>query len=591
MINKSLRLKFLACVIGILFFFSCATLPPGKISAEYELKKLDNLSFRDFLDKSYISMLKCYPELVTEMGLDEELGMPGNTLDTYKEEDLKEIELLERGIHQLLHKYEPAELNQHERISYLVYSSYLEDLIKGQEYRHFNYLVSYMITSVNYSTEHFFAETHPLRNLQDAENYIHRLRLVDSKMADVAAQMALQQDKGIVLPYPLLNAGIKNVNNICYTPVKKLSFYKAFAEKLNKLDISEAEKTRLLQEAEAACSESVIPGYRRLAEKLVDQQSIAGKNPGVNSFPGGEDYYSYALAHHTNSNYTAAELNTLGLRELEIIHQKMRRTFEALGFDPGQSIERLYRKLDRQAEIIPSDKMVEIHEELVAQAKSWMEGLFSDFPENTVQVKGDKNGGGFYVPPSMTGDRPGIFYATEQANSYYTLPTLTFHETYPGHHYQIALNAEMNLPLFQRQANFTGFLEGWALYSERLMAETGYYQNDSAAYLGYLQAAAFRAARLVVDTGLHMQNWSIEEAVDFFNKNTGYPRDFSRQQIYRYLVWPGQAASYYAGFLEFLNLENGERQRLGKQFNYKDFHQKLLENGPMPLTILKDAGF
>ena len=586
--SKESGLRILLFIIGLLCLLSCNIGTPGHINSASELKNLKNLSFKLFLDKSYMSLLKCYPELVTEAGLDDELSMPGNTLNTYDEKDLKEIELLEKRIYKILKRYNPAELDQRDRISYMVYSSYLEDLIEGQQYRHFNYLVSYMLTSVNYSTEQFFSEIHPLQNLQDAENYISRLLLVEEKMAEVVSQMDLQQARGIVLPEPLLRASINSVKGVCRTPVKTLSFYKSFALKLNKLDMGEAERLKLLQDAEEACYKSVIPGYQRLADKLIEQQPLSGSLTGVGSFPGGEEYYAYALRHHTNSNYSAAELNALGLQELENIHKKMRQTFGVLGFNPGLSIIQLYRQLDIHEKTIPAGEMVKTHENLVGQAKAWMEEFFYYFPESSLQVKGDRNGGGFYVPPSITGERPGIFYATEQTSCYYTLPTLTFHETYPGHHYQIAINAEMDLPLFQRQANFTGFLEGWALYSEWLMDKTGYYQDDRAAYLGYLQAAAFRAARLVVDTSLHLEGWSIDEAVDFFSKNTGFPRDFSRRQIYRYLVWPGQATAYYAGFLEFYNLEEMERQRLADQFKYRDFHKELLEDGPMPLTILME---
>ena len=149
----------------------------------------------------------------------------------------------------------------------------------------------------------------------------------------------------------------------------------------------------------------------------------------------------------------------------------------------------------------------------------------------------------------------------------------------------------MNLPDFQRQAMFTGFLEGWALYSENLMAITGYYENDPFGRLGHLQAEAFRAARLVVDTGLHVFDWSIKKAADFFAGNTGFSPGFAQDQVYRYLVWPGQATAYYTGFMGFQALQDAEKERLGENFSYKDFHRTVLANGPMPLTILKTEVF
>jgi len=169
----------------------------------------------------------------------------------------------------------------------------------------------------------------------------------------------------------------------------------------------------------------------------------------------------------------------------------------------------------------------------------------------------------------------------------YTMASLAYHEAVPGHHFQLAIVQELNLPILRRDMGFTGHIEGWALYAERLAKEMGLYTNDPYGDLGRLQMEAFRAARLVVDTGLHAKRWSFDQAVDYMVENTGRQRAAMQAEVARYVSIPGQATAYYVGFLKVLELRGRAQNALGNRFDLKEFHNVLLVNGTVPLDVLE----
>jgi uncharacterized protein (DUF885 family) len=588
--EEKMKFRYLLLFIIIISMFTAC--PDNKISLSSKdiLIQLKNLPFTGFLEESYKSLLKTYPELVTEYGMDELLNMSGTELNSYDEDFLLERAKLEEGILSILQQYDKSTLKPKERISSSIYEEYLKDLVNGHKYRHHEYLLSYMITSVNIVTEQFFTEIIPINNVTDIKNYIKRLQAVYRKMEEVDRQLQIQEEMGIILSASLIPPTLNSIRSITVNNAVTTPFYTTLKDKIQKLDIDKENRDLLLKKAELACKERVLPGYQLLEQRLLKQQKIAGYKTGVNKLPDGYNYYNYLIRHHTNSDMNIDEIHNKGLEELNRIHDDMRFYFAKLGYDTDKDIDDLYKLLEKNDRTVSGNQIVETHKQLMKGAQDWMKILFNDFPNSEAIVKADKTGG-YYIPPSFDGSRKGAFYASTGSVSYFTLPTLTFHETYPGHHYQIALTAEMDLPLFQKQAMFNGYLEGWALYSEYLMSESGFYLDNPFGELGHLQAEAFRAARLVVDTGIHIYDWSINKAAVFFAENTGFGSRFSRGQIYRYMVLPGQAASYYTGYIEFKNILVFEKNRLKESFNYGDFHQKVLENGPMPLTILNKEIF
>jgi uncharacterized protein (DUF885 family) len=379
------------------------------------------------------------------------------------------------------------------------------------------------------------------------------------------------------------------------TPARDTMLYAAFREKLDLLSsVDPEERQLLLDDVERAIDEVVMPAYRKLHSYLSSMDTYAGNDGGIWRLPQGMAYYDQLLRHHTTTDISAQEIHSKGLSELERIHAEMRVVFKQLGFPEDVTIVQAYDRAAQNGGHIPGNEVINTYEALIARADKNLEAAFDIRPEAELVVIPDQYGD-FYFSGSFDGSRPGAFYAGvgAEGKDYYAMPTLAYHETIPGHHFQISLAMENDdLPSFRRALSFNAFAEGWALYAEYLAWELGWYEDDPYGYLGFLQAQAFRAARLVVDTGLHAQGWTFEQAQDFFTDNTGFEMGDNvnpQFEIARYLVWPGQSVSYYVGFQKILDLRQSAMDELGNAFDLKAFHRLVLQNGSVPLEVLEEV--
>ena len=547
--------------------------------------RLEDLPFDDFIDEAYRELAVRTPELVTELGLDEIWGCGGNLLNNMSDEYLTETARIERGILGLLEDYPVAGLSDSRLRCRAVVRWRLEDLLRLEEFRMSSFTVNHFTIAEPASTELFFSDVQPVESAADAENYIRRLGQVGTKMSRMADWMDVQREHGAVLPELSIRWTLGNVRKISLAPADSNLYYRTFASKVGRLGLDPGAEAELLERALAASGDSVIPGYARLEEALLAQREVAAGNRGAWSLPGGREFYRAALLHHTTTGMSPEEIRDRGYAELERIHGEMRVLFGRLGIDGGQSIAAMYRELDRRAEIIPAESVVERYSEILADAERISGGFFRNAPKARVVVKGAASGG-FYMPASLDGTRPGVFFATETAGPRYRMPTLTFHETVPGHHFQLSLANELPISPWQKGNSFLGYVEGWALYAERLMADAGYYADDPAGDLGRLQAEAHRAARLVMDTGLNCFEWEFGRAVRFFVENTGMSEGYGSWEALRYIVWPGQASAYMTGLLAILDLRDDFRNAAGDGYDIRDFHSLILDGGAVPLSLL-----
>jgi len=234
--------------------------------------------------------------------------------------------------------------------------------------------------------------------------------------------------------------------------------------------------------------------------------------------------------------------------------------------------------------VAEAQRMIDFAEELVIEA-----GAFARLPTADVVATGTGSGG-YYSRPALDGTRPGRYSVTTgRPMEHFRMPTIAYHETVPGHHMQIALAQETDLPLFRANAHFTGYVEGWALYAELLMSEIGGYDDDPYGDLGRLQYELMRGVRLVVDTGLHDLGWTLEEAVAYFMENTGDPESIATSAVLRFTVIPGQATAYKIGMLEILDMRLQAQTALGEAFDLASFHDVVLGSGAVPLEVLNRA--
>jgi uncharacterized protein (DUF885 family) len=555
---------------------------PGELSTG-----LDGLEFDAFVEASYRQLLSRDPETVLELGLSEVYATPTDQLTDISDEYIHQTQALESDVLSLLQQYDRSILTSEQQLTYDIYSWYLDDKVKGHEFMYDDYPINPTVFSVHLDLLQFFTDLRPVTNLQDGQDYIACLSQVDTKFDQLIEGLQRREENQVMLPSFLVGWIISDLNNIATSNARFTPYFSAFDAKISALtNISEADKELLLADAEDTINTSVIPAYQALVEYFEHLQSVTTNVAGVWKFPNGEAYYTYALSHYTSTNLNADQIHELGMQELERIHAEMRGIFDQLGYPQDESLPELYARVVNDSGTYTGDDIVQGYEDIITTVDQNIGVAFDLRPSIGVIVVGGPTGG-YYMPPAVDGSRPGMFYAQNTGiQPKFSMPTLAYHEAIPGHHFQIAIAQQLDLPSLRRGSDFTAYVEGWALYAERLVSELGFYDNDVYGDLGRLQAEAFRAARLVVDTGIHSQRWTFDQAVDFMVENTGMSENSMQGEVSRYICLPGQATAYYIGYTKILEVRQRAMDELGDQFDLKEFHNVLLGSGAMPLDIL-----
>jgi|GEM_PF-118579 len=541
-----------------------------------------------FFEESYGRLLLRDPEGLTELGLARSFGLGNDRLTDISDDYLRETQALEAALLAQLRQYDRPALTPEQELSADIYEWYLDDRVRGHAFAYSDYPVNPTLFSVHQDILLWFTDLRPVASRQDAWDYIACLDQVDIKFDQLLDGLRRREAAGVILPGVFFPWLLHDLGEIANAGARATPYYTAFAAKVNALaDVSAADKEQLLAAAEQEIAASVIPAYRALVDYFQQVQSAAPEEPGLWQVPGGEDYYAYLLRHYTTTDLSAAEIHDLGLHELERIHAEMRAVFDELGYPQDEDLVTLYARVAQDGGIVYGDEIYTLYETLIADAEDRLAAAFDLRPRAEVIVIAAPTGG-YYVGPAVDGSRPGAFYAADVGADYrFRMPSLAYHEAVPGHHYQIALAQEMAAPSFRRGMDFTGYIEGWALYAERLAWELGLYEGDPYGNLGRLQYEALRAARLVADTGIHTQQWTYEQAVRFMSESTGRRREGVEYEVARYSVAPGQATAYYVGYMKILELRQRAQEALGERFDFKGFHNVLLGNGAMPLDVLE----
>jgi uncharacterized protein (DUF885 family) len=591
---------FFSWIVIVALITGCVVQPEGESpggvtgsSVNDILAGLKGLPIDRFFEESYNQLLLRNPEHLTELGIAGDFGLRNDQLTNISDDYVKETQKLQEGILEILRGYDVSALSREQKVSYRVYEWYLDDLVRGEEFMYYDYPVTFLVNGIQYQLQQFFTELHPVATRQDAEDYIACLEQVDTKMEQLIEALQKRKEAGVISPKFVIQWSLhSSINGMAQGRPKYIPFYTVFEEKVKKLDITTEEKETLLQAAEKAIQESVIPGYKNLSQYLEDLESEAPTDDGVWQFPKGEEYYSYTLRHHTTSEMTAQEIHELGLQELERVHQEMRSIFDQLGYPADESLSDSFRRVARDSGSVSGSDVAELYQTLIEEAEQNLDSVFDIAPTtNVIVIAGSE--GDYYMSGSLDGSRPGAFYANVTGRELrYGMPSLAYHEAVPGHHFQIGIAQDLDLPFFRTDLLFTGYAEGWALYAEHLASELGWYDDDPYGNLGRLQYEAFRAARLVVDTGIHTEGWTFDEAEQFMEENAGYKySDIVNVEfeIGRYIAWPGQATAYMVGMLKILELRQKAMDALGDAFDIKEFHRVVLGTGSMPLSILEDV--
>jgi uncharacterized protein (DUF885 family) len=446
-------------------------------------------------------------------------------------------------------------------------------------------------------------DAHQINTLQDATDYIVRLKQLDELIASVQEKFLADAKLNWLPPKEVLSGAISYLKKFTEKPIANHSLVTSFETKLATLDnVSSEQKNAFIADAKKIINEEVYPAYAQLAEKAKMLLPKSNVESGIWAQPNGAAYYQDAISQLGDSELSAEAIHQLGLDEVARISTQMNSILREQGYDKGTVGERMVA-LSKEPRFLYEDseagrgKLIEDVNGFITEVTQKMSPLFKTKPEYQVEVRSfpketqDSMPGGQYSPPPLDGSIPGIYWINlrdMQAVASFALKTLTYHEANPGHHWQISIALEQkDLPFLRLVAPYNAFIEGWALYSEQIAYELGMYENDPFGNLGRLQDELFRAVRLVVDTGLHHKKWNRDKAIAYMMDVTGTPESSCRAEIERYMAWPGQALGYKLGMLNILKLRTQAEVDLGDKFDLAEFHDVILTGGAVPMAVLK----
>ena len=433
----------------------------------------------------------------------------------------------------------------------------------------------------------------PFNSVKDYEDYLSRLHQVSRMLDQVTGNMRQGMKDGLMPPRYLLEKVAAQTKEIAETDAGT----SPFAQPVNKFPagISDADQKRLRSAVLAAINGEVLPAYKLFAAFVRDDYAPHGRTePGVWALPDGAERYRFQIRRMTTTDLTPEEIHQIGLKQLAETEAEMLALAHKLGFKDLASLNE-HIKNDRKFYATSGQQVLDLYTKYTRQMEAQLPKLFGRLPQNKLEVipmdpfraknavPADYNSG------AQDGSRPGHINVNEWEPEHrltLNIEAIAYHEGVPGHHLQISIGQELkDLPAFRKNGEYTAFVEGWALYSERLGKEIGFYEDPYSDY-GRLENEMWRAIRLVIDTGVHEKHWSRDQMVEYFHRYTAMDEPNVQSEVDRYIAWPGQALAYKLGQLEILRLREEARQKLGAKFDLRAFHDEVVGSGPLPLGVL-----
>ena len=521
--------------------------------------------------------------------------------DFSEENSAKELAIAKENL-VLIQSIDVNTLDAQTQISHSLFIQNLENHIADYKWRFHNYPVNQMY-GTHSQIPAFLINQHSIGNVKEAEDYIARVHGAQKLLEQLVVQLKLREEKGIIAPKFVFPHVIRDSKNILvgvpFDDTPNSTIFADFSRKVNKLSITDAEKSVLITDVKAALINSLKPGYEQLVTYLAALEQKADTRDGAWKFPDGEAFYNNALKRTTTTDLTAEEIHSLGLSEVSRIHNEMRVIQEKVGFDGSLNDFFDFMRNDKQFYYPATDEGKQRYLDeavaLIDDMKGRLDSLFLTKPKAELKVKAvegfrEKSAGkAFYQSPAPDGSRPGIYYANlydMEAMPNYQMAALAYHEGIPGHHMQLAIKQELiGIPMFRKFGGYTAHTEGWGLYSEMIPKEIGLYQDPYSDF-GRLAMELWRACRLVVDTGVHTQKWTLDQGIEYYTSNTPNAVSDAVKMVERHVVMPSQATAYKIGMNKIIELREHAKVQLGDKFDIREFHDVVLKNGPVPLNVL-----
>jgi len=449
----------------------------------------------------------------------------------------------------------------------------------------------------------FMDSQHPLRTRDDAEAYITRLGEFVRQLDQETAIIGADATTGVIPPDFAVDKAILQLNQFATIAPAQNVLVQSLVRRLPEVtEIPEADRASYLTRAESAVRDQILPAYQRQIEALRAVRGRAPHEAGVWRLNQGAEMYAVSLRQRTTTSMTPDEIHDMGVDLVAQYNSEMDAILKRQNMTEGTVAQRIQALSQRPEQLYPNNDTgrTQLLADLNVQVQAitaLMPNAFTTLAQAPLEIKRvpptTEAGapGGYYERASLDGSRPGAYYINLRDTREwpkFTLPTLSYHEGIPGHHWQISIQQESGSIPFIRSAllGFSAFSEGWGLYAEQLADELGVYAENPLGRLGYLQSMTFRASRLVVDTGMHAKRWSREQAIQSMMEATGDQESSVATEIERYSVWPGQACSYMVGRQAINRMRETAQNTLGARFDLKSFHDTMLANGAVPLSVL-----
>jgi uncharacterized protein (DUF885 family) len=500
--------------------------------------------------------------------------------------------------------FDRTALSETEQLSLDIFMLDIERKLANDAFRHHTYIM-HQFRAFHTLVPSFLINIHRVSDSSDATAYVQRLYGVAPMFDQVIDQLRIRETLGVFPPKWSYDQMIQASRNVLKgfpfeAAANDSTIYADFKQKVTALELTDAQTKDLLNRAQDALLKSVQPAYEKLISELTKQRLLSPAGDGVWRLPDGDQWYQNRLEWFTTTDMTAEQVHQVGLDNVARIHNAMRDIMQQVGFEGTLSEFFVFMREDAQFYYDDSDAG---RAQYMADAKAYIDAMEAKLPEffglipqapmiiKRVEAFREKSAGkAFYQSPALDGSRPGIYYANlydMSAMPSYQMEALAYHEGLPGHHMQRAITQELQgIPDFQKYASFTAYTEGWGLYTEELGKDMGFYQDPYSDF-GRLAMELWRACRLVVDTGLHAKQWSREEAIQYLVDNTPNAEYDAIKAIERYIAMPGQATAYMIGKLKIMELRAKAQAELGDEFDIRGFHDEILKDGPVPLSLLE----
>ena len=561
---------------------------------------------RAMLDRFFYARLDGNPEQATSLGLDTgpRKALKYRLSDASRAGETREFARA-RAERSALRSIPRDALGEAAKLDYDIVAYSLDRMLAGERYtfgasagRYAPYVLT-QLTGAYRDVPDFLANQHRVRDAADADAYVAR---VAGWGAVIDAETERQREdagKGVFAPDYILDTTLKQLAAVRDKAADATGPATDLAAKLKTAGLPAAHGATVTK----LMAERIFPALDRQRALVTELRGRAVHDAGVWRLPDGEAYYAAAASAATTTDMTGDEIHRLGLAQVAEIGARIDGILRKQGMAQGTVGERLVALNKRPDQLYPNTDpgREALLEQLRAQVAAMTKRLpeqFAILPRAPVEVRRVPEAiqagapGGYYQSASLDGSRPAIYFINLRDTfdrPKFGLATLSYHEAVPGHHLQVMSALEsQDIPLIRRRGFYSGYSEGWALYSEQLADEMGMYDGDPLGQVGYLQSLLFRATRLVVDSGMHAKRWSREKATDYLIATTGIARGRSQGEIDRYTVWPGQACSYKIGHTVWTRLRDEAKRKAGAKWDPKEFH-RVLTLGAMPLTVLEQV--